>query len=119
MGDLSVRADIDDVDPAHISLQVFNRLCDQPAGDKRLAKPDLVRDQESRRAVALSIQPAEDVLDRVVLKILQTRVDRRKIESDWLHVRNSSRASRIGSSTDSSPSGMSSRPSSVALRLPT
>ena len=53
-GDLRVRADVDDVDPPNVLLEVLDGLGDQPACDERLAKPDLVGDEESRRRVGPS-----------------------------------------------------------------
>ena len=112
--DLRVRAHVDDVHPPDIALKMLDRFRDEPAGDQRLAKTNLVGHQESGFCRRPGVQPVEDVLDSVALEVLEAGVDVAEIESDAPHVPHLFRASMMGSQTDSSPSGMRSRPSSVA-----
>lgn len=50
---------------------MINCLCYDPAGYKGLSKPYLIGNQESLRAVFISIEPTKDIIYRFLLEVLQ------------------------------------------------
>ena len=78
-GDVGVGADVDDVDAVDLVPEVLDRPRDDTPGHERLAEPDLVGYQEPPGGVRVLVEPAEDVVDRAALEVLECGQDRRHV----------------------------------------